>query len=274
MKTLFLHFTLVFVFSINITNAQKGNSINYLDHLPKSLNLDKTILRSYQMTTDYYNYDLKSKFDGKQRLTGTITFGLQGDSAQWKDVYLAESKVLDAVFTQGEKQEFLQNFKFQSNEKVITTEFFKDLPEANTLIKNLFWDMLGFDVFAYSYWDSLKLNEEFQAKEINSEVTIADIGTFENRDIRITWLGITEMNNEICAILKYSAMNNPLNIELENMSLSGRSHYWGEVYVSLSDKQIEFASLMEDVLTDVKIKGQSNNILGYTVRTIKLERIK
>ena len=81
------------------------------------------------------------------------------------------------------------------------------------------------------------------------------------------------MNNEICAILKYIAMNNPLKIELENMSLSGRSHYWGEVYVSLIDKQIEYASLTEDVLTDVKIKGQPNNVRGYTIRTINLSRV-
>jgi hypothetical protein len=81
--------------------------------------------------------------------------------------------------------------------------------------------------------------EILQAKEINSEVNMAGIGT----------------------------------IELENMALSGRSHYWGEVYVSLEGMQIEYAGLTEDVLTDAKIDGLPGNILGYTVRKIDLSRI-
>ncbi|MDR0743780.1 MAG: hypothetical protein LBF05_05445 [Tannerella sp.] len=75
-------------------------------------------------------------------------------------------------------------------------------------------------------------------------------------------------------ILKYSVMNNPVNVEYENISMRGRSHYWGEIYVSLSDKQIEYASLTEDVLTDVKFKSQASNMSGYTVRTINLSRVE
>ena len=69
-------------------------------------------------------------------------------------------------------------------------------------------------------------------------------------------------------------MNNPLKIELEGIKMSGRSHYWGEVYVSLVDKEIEYATLSEDVIADVLLKGQPQNILGYTVRSITLSRIK
>ena len=75
------------------------------------------------------------------------------------------------------------------------------------------------------------------------------------------------------AIIKYSVMNNPLKLETDYIKMSGRSHYWGEVYVSLSDKQIEYAALSEDVVTDVSIKGQEGNILGYTVRNISLLKI-
>jgi hypothetical protein len=56
--------------------------------------------------------------------------------------------------------------------------------------------------------------------------------------------------------------------------MSGRSHYWGEIYVSLSDKQIEYANLTEDVLTNEKIKGQANSISGYVVRTIDFSRVE
>ena len=147
------------------------------------------------------------------------------------------------------------------------------IPEADMFIKNLIWDVMGFDVFAYSCWDSLKLNKRYHAVDINSEVDLGGDGTFENKDIILTWIGITEKNNELCAIIKYSVMNNPLKLETDYIKMSGRSHYWGEVYVSLSDKQIEYAALSEDVVTDVSIKGQEGNILGYTVRNISLLKI-
>jgi hypothetical protein len=272
MKVLF-YFLLSFVISITAVNAQGENPENYLiNGLPAGLTLDKSVARSYRMTTDYYYFDLKSVFLGKNRLTGSIIYA--GDSAMWKDVYYAESNALDAVFPTGMKKDFLQDFKYRPDEKVLTAEFFKNnLPEADPLIMNLIWDALCFDVLAYCCWDSLKLGKEFSPQNMNAEIKLAD-GTFENKDIRITWLGITEINNEICAILKYSVMNNPLNIEYENISMSGRSHYWGEIYVSLSDKQIEYANLTEDVLTDMKFKDRASNMLGYTIRTINLSIVE
>lgn len=270
MKVLVLFPVLLIVLSANPANAQKENLMVYFDHLPNNVTLDKSVIRSYRMTTDYFDFDLKSNFSVKRRLTGIITY--EGDSVQWKDVYYAESRVLNEEFHSGEKQEFLQGFRYLPNERVLTLEFFKhNLPEANPFVMNLIWDMLGFDALAYCCWDSLKLNEEFQARGINSELEIA-IGAFENKDIRITWIGITKMNDEICAVLKYSVMNNPLRVEFGKISMSGRSHYWGEIYVSLADKQIEYANLTEDILTDVNVEGEGKNVLGYTIRNISLLR--
>ena len=251
------------------------NPIDYLTRLPDNIMPDNTVKRSYRMTTDYYDYSLKGDFLNKRRVTGTITYGLGGDSVKWSDVYVSHSRTLNAEFSQGEYKDFMQNFTYIPNETVLTHEFFqKNLPQADPNIMNIIWDALAFDALAHSYWNSLKLNEEFQAKSMNSELKIANIGTFENKDIRITWLGITKINDKLCAILKYSVMNNPLKIEYENISMLGRSHYWGEIYVSLSDKQIEYANLTEDVITDVQIIGQAGNMLGYTVRTIYLVKVK
>ena len=40
------------------------------------------------------------------------------------------------------------------------------------------------------------------------------------------------------------------------MTLTGRSHYWGEIWVSLATKQIEYATLQEDVLGEMKLPAQ------------------
>lgn len=264
---------MAFVMVFNVTQAQKETRINYLDQLPENLELDNSIERRYIMTTDYFDYDLKGNFLRKRRITGEYTCGLEGDSARWSNVYISQSNDLESPFPKGTKQEYMENFKYKPDEKILTEDFFMKIPQADMFIKNLIWDVMGFDVFAYRSWDSLELNKEYHASEINSEVELAGEGTFENKDVILTWIGITEKNGEVCAIIKYSVMNNPVKVKTDFITMTGRSHYWGEVYVSLSDKQIEYVSLSEDVITDVSISGQANNILGYTVRNISLSKI-
>lgn len=263
----------MFPLLFNVTQAQETNQAIYLDQLPVDLELDNAIPRKYIMTTDYFDYDLKGNFLRKMRLTGEYTCGLEGESARWNEVYISQLDNLETPFPEGKKQEYMENFKYIPDETVLAEDFFLKIPEADMFVKNLIWDAMGFDVFAYSCWSNLELNKEYHAIEINSELELAGEGTFENKDIILTWIGITEKNNEVCAIIKYSVMNNPLNLVTGNIIMSGRSHYWGEVYVSLSDKQIEYASLSEDVVTDVTISGQPSNILGYTVRKINLLKI-
>ena len=274
MKRIVLFMLLSVTFPVNMAKAQNGDLSYYFNNLPKDIALDKSLIRSYRMTTDYYNFDLKGNFLSKQRLAGIITYGFGEDFAQWREIYYSESKSFDGVFPQGEKQDIMENFRYRQDEGVLKAEFFESyLPEANPMIMNLIWDALAFDALAYSCLDSLVLNREFRAESMNSELKIADIGTFENRDIRVTWIGITKFNNELCAILKYSTMNNPLKLDMEGFSMSGRSHYWGEIYVSLSDMQIEYANLTEDVLTEINIESPPKNILGYTVRRIDLSKM-
>ncbi|MDR1980616.1 MAG: hypothetical protein LBQ39_03215 [Tannerellaceae bacterium] len=271
MKTSGLFLVLmVITFTINRAFSQTVNAPAYLDSLP-AIELDKSQARSYRMVTDYYDFDLSGDFRIKIRMAGNLT--CKSDSVQWKNVYLSSSRSLDTEFPIGKRVDYMEGFTYQQGADIISADFFrKNLPEADPLAMNLIWDVMGFDVFAYECWDSLRLNTEFRAVNANSEMEIA-YGTFDNKDTRITWLGITESNNEICAILKYSVMNNPLNLEYGNITMKGRSHYWGEVYVSLSDKQIEYANLTEDVLMSVKEKDQSERDIKYTVRHITMSKI-
>lgn len=271
MKNLGLPLALMLIVSIaDHAFSQRTNAFVYLDSLP-AIELDKSQARSYHMITDYYDFGLSSEFRVKTRIAGNLTS--QNDSVQWKDVYLSHSRSLDTEFSNSKKVDYMENFKYKQGAEIIPIDFFiKNLPEADPLAMNLIWDVLSFDVFAYEYWDSLKLNAEFRAVTANLEMGIA-YGTFENRDTRITWIGITKINNGICAILKYSVMNNPLHLEYGNMLMEGRSHYWGEIYVSLSDKQIEYVNLTEDVLMEVKERGSSVRDIKYTVRYITMSKI-
>lgn len=266
---LFLILTTI-IFTSNHTFSQTVNTSAYLNSLPL-IELDKSQARSYHMITDYYDFNLFGNFRVKTRITGNLT--CKDDSVQWKDVHSFYSRSLNDEFTGGKKINYMENFKYKQGTEVVESDYFiKNLPEADPLVMNLIWDVLGFDVFVYESWDSLKLNTEFRALNVNLEMELA-FGTFENKDTRITWLGITEVNNELCAILKYSVMNNPLHLEYGNFMMKGRSHYWGEVYVSLFDKQIEYVNLTEDVLMEVKEKGSSESDIKYTVRYITMSKV-
>ena len=272
MKILFVYFTLVFAFSINATNAQRKDPVEYLDQLPGDLILGNSTIRSYHMTTDYIDYDLKGNFLRKTSIAGDYTCGLTGDSVRWNNVFVSSINDLGQSFSK--RQDFLENFIYIPTPEILNQNFFSKMPEDEGMrMKNLIWDMFMLQGIAYWYWDSLRLNQDYNANELNTSVDLAGEGAFENKNFKIKWLGITKINNEIYAIIKYSTMNNKVNVEMENLTMGGRSHYWGEIYVSLTDKHIEYATLTEDVITDLLVKGQPRHI-GYGVRYITLSRTK
>jgi hypothetical protein len=251
------------------TNIEK-----YLENLPNQLKLDEKTPQKYLMITDYTDYDLFGNFIKKMRITGEYTRGFKDGYVKWNNVRISHSQNLEKPFAEGQLQSVIENFTYVPSAEALSESFFKKIPVTDIIMKNIIWDMMMFEGFAWYKWDSLKLNSEFCAKEINSKVKLAGAGTFENKDIRLTWLGITKTNDKICAIIKYITMCNPLEIDSQNMTVKGRSHYWGNIYVSLSDKQIEYAELYEDVLMDVKMNGQEPAIKGNTVRNITLKKIR
>lgn len=273
MKSTILISAALFFHTQHTILAQREEPTSYLiDHLPNNLELDTTTPRSYQLITSYYDYDMRSNFLIKRKIFGKITY--DNDSAKWQNVYYCESKITDETFPPGEKLDFMQNFTYQPKEEILSAKFFKEkLPQANPYTMNLIWDALCFESLAHWDWDSLQLNKMHQLHNEKTKLNLA-IGSFENKDIQITWIGITKINGKTCAILKYSTMNNPLNVTFNEVMMRGRSHYWGEIYVSLSDKQIEYACLTEDILTDVQIKNHVKDIFGYTIRYITLLREK
>ena len=43
-----------------------------------------------------------------------------------------------------------------------------------------------------------------------------------------------------------------MKINNNQMSVKGRSLYYGEIWISLSDKQVEYATMVEDVVMKLK----------------------
>ena len=271
--------TMVIVLIISMTGpvfAQDRDPQQILlsKRLPSGLTLKEHGPQSYTMITDYYNHDILGNFFSKMRISGIYTRGLEGGHVKWDNVTIAQSNSRDSDFPSGVKQEYMQNFTYVPSEKMMGSEPFSNFPAATGVFgKNLVWDVMGFEAFAWVYYDSLMLNTPFIASKINGKVIIEGLGAFENKKIKLTWTGISIMNDEPCAVIEYLALDNPLDFKTDFFNMKGRSHYWGTVWVSLADKEIESAVLYEDVNMDMKMAGQEKSQLSNTTREIVFNKI-
>ena len=57
------------------------------------------------------------------------------------------------------------------------------------------------------------------------------------------------------------------------MTLIGRSDYWGEIWVSVATKQIEYSTLNESVVGEMKLPGQDTAQVLNIFRTGTFEPV-
>ena len=259
-KTTFLLAMLVLL-STTLSFGQKQTKVDPTEVLksevlPQSLQLNDE-LQKFVVTTDHFNFDMFGNFFNKQRIQGEYTRGLGNGQVKWNNVTMAFSMQKDGDFPVGNKIDYMEDFSYSPSEDMLHSDKFKNFGENSAFTKNLVWDMLGIEGFAWSAWDKLKLNVPYSATNFNGKMDLAGQGSFENKDMQLTWTGITVMNGELCALIDYRTFDNPVDYAAEGMSMKGRSHYWGTIWVSLEDKQIEHAVLYEDVMMEMLLPGQT-----------------
>src|SRR5262249_36020259 len=137
---------------------------------------------------------------------------------------------------------------------------------------NLVWDTHMLEQFGQDYFGSLKLNVPYRPNARPQDVPLAGAGNFQNRRIELTWLGVSKMNGKPCALIRYQAFLNKLAISSPGFSAKGKSSYWGEIWVSLEDKQIERGTLDEDVA--LELPGQPAPPPVNVLRQGMLEKVK
>jgi hypothetical protein len=153
----------------------------------------------------------------------------------------------------------MEGFRYRSGPaslgETMKPDFFKSFPPTAAFERNLVWDTGMIEMFGQAHFERLTLNTPYRVLS-RQDVNMPGMGTFHNRDVQLTWLGRSHRNGQDCAVIDYRAFFNPLQIANGSMTLTGRSHYWGQIWVSLSSKQIEYATLQEDVLGEMTLAGQ------------------
>jgi len=273
MKTLVYMLIIFMVSKVHSTVAQQDVVAKYLNVLPKDLKLEEQNPQKYKITADYFNGDIFGNFMNKTRVSGDYTRGFKDGTVKWNNVKIANGHVREGLFENAVSQDYMENFTYAPSDKMLEAASFSSFPPNSFHTKNLVWDMLAIETFAWVYFDSLEINRTFRPGNLKEEIPLAGEGTFKNRDIQLKWTGISQMNEEVCALIEYRTFDNPLVVDTEQIKIKGRSHYWGTIWVSLKDKQIEHAILFEDVVMDMKMQGQANGQLINTTREISFEKI-
>lgn len=254
--------------------SQKRCTQKYLESLP-DLKLEEKTPQKYLLIKDKFDYDVLGNFIKKSRISGEYTRGLKNEYSKWNNVRISESKNLNELFPEGEKQEVMENFTYCSalSKNLLKDSMFKKIPEPNIEFRDLVLDMMGFELYAWKYFDSLRLNQEFIIDTREHVGELEGLGSIAAGDTRLTWMGITSINSEICVIIKFVITDSKFNFDYMQTLIKGRSNCWGNIYVSLNDKQIEYAELFEDILMDIKIKGQNNSYKLNNRKKISLKKI-
>jgi hypothetical protein len=213
--------------------------------------------RSYRFTVVYNTAGRTGEVIHRQRVTGDYTRGLANGEVEWKNVGAAEADGATAPFPAAQQRDFMEGFRYRNvPAETLKPDFFKSFPATAVFERNLVWDTTMIEAFGQNYFDQLKLNVPLQAPA-DQDVNMPSVGTFRNHNIVLEWVGRSQRNGEDCALIKYQAFFNPLQIANTGMTLTGRSDYWGEIWVSLATKQIEYATIYEQVSGEMKLPGQN-----------------
>jgi hypothetical protein len=257
-------------------NAQSEKSVikKYLTKLPSvAVN---TSLQKYRMTAVYINRDLYGNFTGKTKVVGDYTHGLANGEVAWNNVYISASNNFSEPFPEGTKQEYMENMKYIPSPKMLETESFKNFPATpeSVLARNLVWDMMAIEDFAWKYTDSLELNVDYTIKGGSDNFNMADIGKYAHNSLQFCWTGISQMNNVLCAILEYRATDNLIELNMDQIKTKGTEQYWGTVWISLKTRMIEYASMFAGSMQEIQVKGLDNKFLIKTIRDLYVRKIQ
>jgi hypothetical protein len=134
--------------------------------------------------------------------------------------------------------------------------------------------MMCIEGFAWDYCDTLKLNKTYTVPDIKGEFDMADIGTYMHTSIQVCWTGVSVVNNRLCAVIEYRALDNKIELNMEQIKTKGTEQYWGTTWVAFDTRQIEKAEMYGGTIQEIEITGFKDKMLFKTIRELFVERIK
>lgn len=255
--------------------SEKAFIKKYLSELPKISTINSPV--RYRMTAVYTNSDIYGRFSGKLKISGDYTKGLENGNARWNNVFISNSSQADEEFKEGIKQEYMENFIYEPSAKIVTESgAFGNFPSSLEVVysKNLVWDMLSLETFGYEYYDSLKLNIPYVISDIKGQFVIADLGDYTHKEVLLCWTGVTNFNNQLCSVIEFTAPDNRITMDMQQIKTKGTEQYWGTILISMKSKNIEHAVMNSCTVQEIEVAGMKDKFIMRTIRELEVNRIQ
>lgn len=259
----------------SFSQVKKKVISKYLTVLPDGDPRDAGKPQTYRMTAIYKNMDIYGNLSTETKVTGDYTRHPGGKQASWNNVFVASVANASEQFPDGTRQDYMENFTYDLSADMVRTNAFPDFPSDVQAVfaKNLVWDMSVAERFAWDYTDSLKLNINYTIP-IKGSFEMVNVGNYSHTDIQICWTGISFVNNKLCAVIEYRALNNIIELNMPQVTSKGTEQYWGTTWMALDTKQIEYAEMYSGTIQEIQAPGLADKMQIKTIREIKVDRIK
>jgi hypothetical protein len=258
--------SLAILLVINVYGQSKKAPIdNYLEIIPAKIKVKTDVKQEYKVVLKWQNLDaINGNKLNCNAVKATFTCGLDSGFVHWNNVSLSTINDFQQPVGKGTELPSFNNFSY----KALGTDFLKETlykdisAEHRDLAKWLVSDAIQMQSLASYVFDSLRFNKEFKPRLLdNFDIQFENWVKFSSRYQKLIWSGITKFNNEVCAIVKFESLYNPLEMKTPDMNFKGRSLYWGEIWVSLEDKQVEYATMVEDVIFELNLNNNPKQLL-------------
>ncbi len=266
--------TVSLIYSNDLSGQNKMRTEKYLKSLPENLELVEKSPQKYLMTVEYFNKDIYGNLSNKLKITGEYTRGYKDKHVIWNNVYFSQSNSQTEPYSDKVKQEYIENFSYIPSQNMLQKSFFDSFDNSmvSILARSLVWDMYAIEIYAWNYFDLLEQNKTCLVKD-KGATDIAGIGIYDQKRIELNWIGISLINNSLCAIIEYRVLDNKLEGQTDLMKSKGSECYWGKTWVSLENKQIEYAEMYSNTIQEMEIEGLNNKMLVSTNRILKVGKI-
>jgi len=184
-------------------------------------------VQKYRMTALYTNRDLYGTFIDKTKIVGDYTRGLGDGNVKWDNVYISKSSGVKKPYSPEIKQDYIEDMTYVPSDDMLNPARFAEFPPTADAVfaRNLIWDMMAIEGFAWDYLDSLELNKTYLIPEIVGEFKMADIGTYAHAAIQLRWTGISAIDKDLYAIIEYDALDNIVNLSMPTIKTKGTEQY-------------------------------------------------
>ena len=177
---------------------------------------------------------------------------LDNDSVAWYNVGLAKIADLRQAPVDVTAWPEFDGWSYKTkNAGFLKAEVYENLPpRKREWARMLSADAAGLHEVGWYILDSLEFQRDFFPALMNDfDIALEGSYTFASTYLKYTWSGFTRHNGEWCAVVKFESLFNPAEIAHAGQTvMKGRSMYYGEWWVSLEDKQIEYSEMVEDVI--------------------------